>query len=327
MRFCNHSDMASALLQHRRKLPSQIDLVVGIPRSGMLPASMIATQMNIPMVDADGFMDGKLFRHGSTKKRPDLDRSMARDRTVLIIDDTVGSGRAIRDLKAEIANRDISGNLVYAAVWSPVAAHPDVDVVLEKIDETICFPWNIMHHAMLGEACADIDGVLCANPKPHESYDPRAYVRFLEDTPLLHRTSRKIGWLVSGRPEKYRAVTEHWLACNNVEYGELIMASPEDTQDLAAYKARVYRKTGAKIFVHGESHNAALVAKLSGRPVVCMNRLEMIYPADVECLERYRQECRADWRQRQSTLKLAFRRMIGSEMYSRLKAVKAPHPN
>lgn len=286
---------------------------------------MIATQMNIPMVDADGFLEGKLFRHGSTKKRPDLERSLAPDRTVLIIDDTVGSGRAIRELKAEIAAREITGNLVFAAIWSPVMNHPDVDVVLERFEKAICFPWNIMHHAILNDACVDIDGVLCASRQAHEHFDPKSYVRFLENAAPIHGTSRKIGWLVSSRPEKYRAVTEHWLAKNGIEYGRLIMATPEDVLDLNAFKARIYRETGAKIFIKGENENAALVAQLSGRPVVCMNSLQMIYPADTQAIKRYRQESKADWHQRQSTLKLAVRRMIGADVYAMLKGAKAPH--
>ena len=94
MRFLNHRDMALALIKHRRKLPQRIDLVVGVPRSGMIPATMLATQMNVPLVDADGFLEGRLFRHGSTKRRPDLDQALADERVVLIMDDVIGSGRA-----------------------------------------------------------------------------------------------------------------------------------------------------------------------------------------------------------------------------------------
>ena len=319
MRFLNHRDMALTLLKHRRKLPDQIDLVVGVPRSGMIPASMLATQLNILMVDADGFLEGRTFRHGNTKPAPDHALAAADDRVVLIIDDVIGSGRAIRELKAAVAARGVRGTIVYAAVWGTVHKHPDVDVVLEVVDQAPAFPWNLMHRPELADACVDIDGVLCANPEGHESFAGKAYDRFLENAKQLHCTSGKIGWLVTSRLEQHRAVTEAWLERNGVLWDHLVMATPADKADSPAYKARVYQETGASLFIESEEADAAIIANLAGKPVICIGTLEMVFPGDPAAMASLRRSDPTAWRRRKSALKLRLRGLIGDGPYHAAK--------
>lgn len=321
MRFLNHQDLARALIRHRRKLPNQIDLVVGVPRSGMIAATMLATQMNLPLVDADGFLEGRVFRHGSTKRPPDLALARSRERVVLVLDDVIGSGRAIRELRAEIAARGISGKIVFCAVFGTVSDHPDVDMVLQPVDETPCFPWNLMHHAVLADSCVDIDGVLCANPQGHESFEGRAYDQFLKNAISLHRTSGKIGWLVTSRLEKHRAATIEWLARHQVDYKHLIMASQEDKADSPAYKARIYRETGAAMFIESEAADAEAIASLSQRPVICIETLEMIYPSDPAAIRQWRKAQRTGWRRRKSAIKVRLRGAMGDRVYYAAKGL------
>jgi len=319
VRFLNHRDTALALINGRHKLPRQIDLVVGIPRSGMIPASMLATQLNVPLVDVDGFLEGRIFRHGSTKRAPATDLALSEERTVVIMDDMIGSGRAFRELKAAIAERKLKGRIFYCAVWGTVRSHPDIDCVLETVSAEPVFPWNLMHHGVLAQSCVDIDGVLCANPQGHESFEGRAYDQFLESAISLHRTSGKIGWLVTSRLEKHRKVTEDWLARHEVDYEQLVMASPEDKTDSPTYKARVYRETGARMFIESEEADAAIIAKLSGRPVICIGSLAMIYPDDVDGIERYRREEMTNWQHIKAVMKLNARNVMGDRLYYTLK--------
>lgn len=48
-------DMNNIIVKNLQKLPHDIDLVVGIPRSGMLPANLIALYLNKPFTDIDSF--------------------------------------------------------------------------------------------------------------------------------------------------------------------------------------------------------------------------------------------------------------------------------
>jgi hypothetical protein len=46
------------------QLPSDLDLIVGIPRSGLLVANLLALHQNLPLTDIDGFLAGKIFYNG-----------------------------------------------------------------------------------------------------------------------------------------------------------------------------------------------------------------------------------------------------------------------
>jgi uncharacterized HAD superfamily protein len=79
--------------------------------------------------------------------------------------------------------------------------------------------------------------------------------------------------------------TEDWLAANGVEYGELLMM---DYTDMAArraanayapFKAEIYERTGAILFVESSAKRAAEIARLSGKSVFCVETRKMIDPA------------------------------------------------
>lgn len=49
------------------KIPSSVDLVVGIPGSGMLAGSLIALSLNTLATDLPGFIQNRTLRHGFTR--------------------------------------------------------------------------------------------------------------------------------------------------------------------------------------------------------------------------------------------------------------------
>lgn len=316
MDFLNVADLWRTLLLNRRKLPRDIDLVVGIPRSGMFPATMLATQLNLPMTDLDGLVANRILGHGSTKSAPDVERARAADRTVLVIDDTVGSGGAFR--QARVALEGVPGKIVFCAVYAAVARHPDVDIVLKKVDHAPLCQWNLMHHAVLSNACVDMDGVLCRNPELHEDDDGKAYRTFLETAEKLHATSGEIGWLVTSRRARYRAETEAWLAKHDVRYRSLIMAETEDDHAQSPdYKARVYIQTGAELFIESEAEDAARIFELSQRPVLCIATQSMV--AGTAGASGYRSRRTKRLTSSLATIKLTARRIFGNRLYYALK--------
>ena len=81
------------------KIPHDIDLVVGVPRSGMLPASMIALYLNTKFTDLDSFVNGHIYNTGWTRadflKKSDIHK-------VLVVDDSIYSGKSIEDVKEKL---------------------------------------------------------------------------------------------------------------------------------------------------------------------------------------------------------------------------------
>ncbi len=251
----------------------------------MLAANLISLLANIPMTDLDRFLEGKTLTSGVTKHWNGLETAPEHRRRILVVDDSIDSGGAMRDARARIAaspeaNRDI----VYGAIYGSRAYHEHVDFVLETIPHPRVFQWNFLHHGYLERSCVDIDGVLCLDPTPKENDDGIAYERFVADATPLFKITRKIGFLVTSRLEKYRGQTEEWLRKNGIDYGQLIMLdlpSAEERRRRAihgSFKAEFYKRSDCILFVESEQQQAQTIAKLSGKPVLCIETQQMASP-------------------------------------------------
>ena len=56
MIFVSYAQLVKDVLAWSEKLHRNLDLIVGIPRSGMLPASILALHRNIALSDVDTFV-------------------------------------------------------------------------------------------------------------------------------------------------------------------------------------------------------------------------------------------------------------------------------
>jgi uncharacterized HAD superfamily protein/adenine/guanine phosphoribosyltransferase-like PRPP-binding protein len=322
MHYRSIADMNATIVRNLHQLPRDIDLVVGIPRSGILAANLVSLTANIPMTDLDSFIAGKTFTSGITKRRP-LERKTSEMRSVLIIDDSINGGTAMNDARARIAAAGLAAErLIYAAVYGSFDNHEEADFIFEVVPQPRLFQWNFMHHKFLEQSCVDIDGVLCLDPTDAENDDGPAYELFLAQARPLHGPTRKIAYLVTSRLEKYRSLTEEWLAGHGVQYDKLIMLdlpSKEERQRLAAhgkFKAEFYRTSDAVLFIESEYEQAVNIAKLSGKPVLCIETQEMISPEWLST--RLTQARTAEGRQ--AMLKAVARTMLGERGYEALKS-------
>jgi len=260
-------------------------------------------------------------------------------RKILVIDDSIAGGNAIRDARDKIAAAGIQGDFIYAAVFGLQPQHQETDVVLEVVPHPRMFQWNFMHHIFLEQCCVDIDGVLCLDPTEEENDDGPIYEKFLAEARTLLGPTRKIGWLVTSRLEKYRKLTEAWLAKHEIKYDHLIMLdlpSKAERQRLGAhgsFKAEFYRKSDAILFIESEHEQALRIAKLSGKPVLCVetNIVSLPDALSLPALEQAARNLPARLRQinspegRKSVVKKAARTLLGERGYETLKnRVKRP---
>ena len=277
MMYRSYEDLSDCIRRNVWKVPGDVDLIVGIPRSGMIPALMIAELLNKRCADLDTFIDGKIMASGGRSR---LMRS-GDIKKVLILDDTVFFGRALRKAKAKL--EPISGNyeLIYATIYAEGKhAKEMVDIYFEEIyrpGETVwLYEWNILHHYEKKTKFAmwDIDGLLCKDPPDDREIE--SYEKYLPNAiPMIIPTTH-VGALVTYRLEKYRDVTEKWLEKHGVDYGELKMfdAPDRDTRNQtlspSKYKAMLYAEaTWATLFIESEVRQAERIHKYSGKPVFC----------------------------------------------------------
>lgn len=211
MQYRSYADLANIIVANSYRLPPDIDVVVGIPRSGLLAASIFALSRNLPLADLNGFLDGRLLASGRTKKQPTSNGSVGEFKHALIMDDSINSGQSMREARGLIeAKLNVGGTRVsYCAVIGRVDSENDgADFILDKTHLPRFFQWNIFHHIDLARMCFDIDGVLCHDPTIEQNDDGVAYREFLLSARELNTVTRPIGHLVTSRLERYRPETE-----------------------------------------------------------------------------------------------------------------------
>lgn len=264
-------------------LPRPVDLVVGVPRSGLLFGNLLSLYLNCPLTDPDGFLSGHVHRSGLRGRRA-MGKDTFKERTVVVFDDSVCSGRQLHEVKALCAPRSAECSLIYVCLYVTPEARNLVDYYDEVVAWPRVFEWNILHHEILQRSCLDLDGVLCVDPRDEENDDSTCYLHFLENARELVVPTVPVGWVVTCRLEKYRQHTEAWLKTHGVVYGALIMwdlpsaEARRRTNAHGIFKGHIYRSLDARLFVESNAHQARQIADISGKPVLCPWTGDMVLP-------------------------------------------------
>lgn len=317
--FRSIAQLSDQLLTWSKALPKDIELVVGVPRSGLIAATMLAAYRNLPVTDVDGLIARRVFSSGLRGAHtPEL---LSTPRRVLVLDDSVNTGESMRQVKERISGANLQHHVRYAAVYvQPHRTHV-VDFYCEVLNQPRVFEWNVLHRSSLSTFCLDLDGVLCFDPDARQNDDGEEYLRFLDTAEPLLKPTRKVGWVVTSRLEKYREATERWLDRNGIEYGELIMMDYPDAATRraliarSAFKAEAYRRTGAALFLESSLQQSFEIANLAGRDVLCIGTMQLVRPGLSPLL---RPVFRADDVHPPSLVRRAARRLIPERVRARL---------
>ena len=283
--YRTYGQLAADIRTWSRILPEDIVAVAGISRSGMIVASMLMAERNIHVLSTDELAAGE--RPWEKEKRRGCPAKPCGGR-ILIIDDTVSSGEHMqreRDRFCEFVGTlnadhslDCTWKLDYGAVYAMFNALDKIDHFLLNVGTVDhIFEWNWHHHWFLENCLLDMDGVLCEDwmHGTEEDHLAPAYLSHLENAKPLMKPSFEIGEIVTGRLEKYRPQTESWLAKNGIRYKKLTM-TPFDTPaqralngGSAVRKSMIYQSNpDAIMFVESCPHQASVIAKSTGRPVL-----------------------------------------------------------
>ena len=133
----------------------------------------------------------------------------------------------------------------------------------------------------MAECLFDIDGVFCVEP-PDERNE-KEYLKYIADATPLFIPRTKLGGIVTYRLSKNREITEKWLSFQNIQYNELIMFNANSWKERydsgissEAFKATIYKeRQTAKLFVESSDYQAQRIAKMSGKPVFCVETNKM----------------------------------------------------
>ncbi len=298
MNYKSFADLSNDIRKNISKVQSQqFDLVVGLPRSGMVPAYMIALYLNIECTDLKSFIDNKSLKKGTTRSPKKVLNFPHEAKKILVVDDSIMSGLSlVKDLK--MVPNNLRKSITTLVIYSSTSSRNDVDIFFIFLPLPRVFEWNIFHHSILLKTCIDIDGVLCIDPTEDENDDGEKYIEFiLNATPLFLPTSR-IHSLVTSRLEKYRSETEQWLSKYNIVYDNLIMLdlpSKEERQRLGAHgkhKANYYKNSDTVFFIESDAGQSSEICYLTGKTVYCVESNRMYNPNELNMIMRKQKSLR-----------------------------------
>lgn len=283
MNFVTFAHLSRTIVRNIHKIPRDLDLVVGIPRSGSLVAYMIGLVLNIPIVDLGSFISNQPIGTGTTRKKKEWITQPADARHILLVDDSISTGEAMKSAKNMMTLSGLKTKITTCAAYALPTNFFTVDCYFEICNHPRMFEWNFMHHWGLQYACVDIDGVLCLDPGIVTSQIESRYQEFLENaTPKIIPT-QKIGYLVTSRREKYRTPTERWLDRQKIEYDHLLMLESDNEEimtnkNYGIRKGEVYRNTNCFIFIESNQEQAMEICRISQKQVFCTETHELISP-------------------------------------------------
>ena len=270
MTYTSIADMANTIRTNLWKVPDDVTLIVGVPRSGMIAALLVGEFLHKPVMDLPSYLAGWRPACGSRSKH-----MRAGTGRVLVLDDTLYTGRSMAAVRKQIASDDVLYGCIYAEGKN---ATEQVDVWFENNynpDEELwhLYEWNILHHGekLSKRTMFDLDGVLCVDP-PDER-EREQYENYIANAKPLVLPTTPLGAIVTYRCERYRQVTADWLKRHGVQYNELFMCQSEQLRSSAGaarYKAYAYELAKwALLFVESNPAQAKAIAEITGKQVFC----------------------------------------------------------
>ena len=114
LNYKTYEDLSLDIKRNLYKLPINIDLVVGVPRSGMIPAYMLGLMLSKQVCSLREFISGDYKTLATHRIR--LNTNI---KNILIVDDSINSGKASLDVKHAIEESKLNQkfNITYMAVY------------------------------------------------------------------------------------------------------------------------------------------------------------------------------------------------------------------
>lgn len=259
-RFVTNADLVKDTLSLLRKLPPNLAGVAGIPRSGMIPASTLATSLHLPLYT---LTHKGLNQIGCGWRLSDTVHEH-REGPMLIVDDTSMYGGALNMAKDFWSKFGGGREAIFSTVYSsPLKYHrhgPMPDVFAVELDDPHLLEWCFFNCGFARRTAFDFDGVLTIEGTDKPLYKPVKY---------------PVELIVTGRLENHRDYSEGWLKRHGITVKKMVMwrgtleERDESPEKIAEFKAEEFAKSGLRFFVESEPIQAAHIARLTKKLVIC----------------------------------------------------------
>ena len=123
-------------LQRNEKFFERVDFIVGMSRGGLIPAAIIATKLNKPLITSYIDKQDNIY----------FDRAdWVKDKVILVVDDIVRSGKTMFLLKQYLLENSEPKEILFYTIYSVSYLRQrefDVMISSKEIKEDIVLPWD-----------------------------------------------------------------------------------------------------------------------------------------------------------------------------------------
>jgi len=274
--FFTIQDLTAWTLDWIKSFPEHYDVIIGIPRSGLIVASIIACKMGKPLSTPDKMLQNEFWL-------PTKDKTIEKGdvKNILLVDDATGRGETMQlcyeQLKNAFGNKI---NIIKASLLVEKRATDKVDLYYKVLTKGAFFEWNLAHceRKPLG---VDIDGVLCEEPPPEVDANEEKYVAWISNAKPNLIPTYTIEVIVTNRLEKYRTITEEWLKRHNVKYRHLIMLNLPSKrlrtpENMIGNKIKAVKQFDLRWFWESSWTEAQAIYKACRIPVLCTDKMVLL---------------------------------------------------
>jgi adenine/guanine phosphoribosyltransferase-like PRPP-binding protein len=247
-----------------KSLSSDFDIVVAIPRSGMIVGSIIATVFGKPLTTPDVLAEGRVWM----SEKNGYCQTITENTRLLLVDDGVQNGTAFRKAVSQIREKYPEIKIKTAVLYAHAGAKEMVDIYLEEVSgryNNYC-DYSIMH-CKPKKVAFDLDGVLCEDSDCNNT-------PVQELNQMIHGNPFKIpeyeiDCIITARLERFRGITETWLASNGVKYKKLYMRQ-HGWENVLDYKSEILLKEKPILYVESDQWIAKECQERTGVRCLCL---------------------------------------------------------
>lgn len=256
-------------------IPPDTSCIVGVARSGVAAAATVAMLLHLPLWICRQSR-GDLVESGSGWR---LTGNTGGKGPAVVIDDTVMTGNSFKHVMPIVWQK--FPRAISAALYVNPHARLRPDIYSRELPHPHLLEWNLFNSIFSPHLATDFDGILCEDCPREDDDDGPRYASFLQKArPLYPQRRVRIPLIVTARLERWRGLTEQWLAQHGMSCDKLIMGPWKNNAararaDIGAWKGGHFRTFAARRHRHGpffaesEPAQAKRIAEVSGRIVIC----------------------------------------------------------
>ena len=268
--------LATLSIQVASKLPSKC-IVIGMARSGMIPASIIATYNHCSLYSLD--LANKTIKNTGSGRRANQRVGLE----IILVDDLIWSGDSMKEAESIVKDTFPESKIHKVAIIARPASMKVLDhfAILQNFH---FLEWNFPNAEFTENYAFDMDGTLCDDFTEPDDDDGKRYLKAMKTMPATSIKPHKYPInIITARLEKYREPTIKWLKDQGFVIGNLHMAPWKDKHereqnDLVAWKSQVIKDNGYDGMVESNPFIAEGIFVKTQKPVICNTNKQLLLP-------------------------------------------------